>query len=131
MICLLGGTFDPVHLGHIHAAIAVCRALALDEIHLVLSARPSHKNTTGASLEDRWEMLRLACSDDARLIPTATPGSFFLSSHMKVKKGHSGFNCGEMVIDGQSSTLNFDAQGVGSAEYQGFGRLCRCRPSDN
>ena len=69
MICLFGGTFDPVHLGHLHAARAVCRALDLERIHLVLSARPSHKAGTSAGLEDRWAMLELACEGDARLVP--------------------------------------------------------------
>lgn len=69
MICLFGGTFDPVHIGHTHAADTVCRALSLAEVRLVLSARPSHKQITGASLEDRWEMLKLACEDHPRLVP--------------------------------------------------------------
>ena len=69
MICLFGGTFDPVHLGHVHAADTVCAALSLAEIRLVLSARPSHKQITGASLEDRWEMLKLACEDHPQLVP--------------------------------------------------------------
>jgi nicotinate-nucleotide adenylyltransferase len=69
LICLLGGTFDPVHLGHLLAAERVCDALELTEIRLVLSARPSHKETTGASLDDRWKMLELACRDHPRLVP--------------------------------------------------------------
>ena len=69
MICLLGGTFDPVHNGHLHAAEAVLAALNLEEIRLVLSARPSHKDSTGATLEQRWAMLTLACADHPRLVP--------------------------------------------------------------
>lgn len=69
MICLFGGTFDPVHLGHLHAAEAVCDALALPEIRLVLSARPSHRGKTGASLAHRWAMLELACAERPRLHP--------------------------------------------------------------
>lgn len=68
MICLFGGTFDPVHLGHIHAARAVASALQVDEVRLVLSARPSHKDSTGASLSDRWHMLQLACADHPELL---------------------------------------------------------------
>ena len=68
MICLFGGTFDPVHLGHIHAAVAVCDALSLDEIRMVLSARPSHRDPTAASLAHRWQMLCIACEVDARLV---------------------------------------------------------------
>ncbi len=67
MICLYGGTFDPVHRGHLRAAEAVCDALGLDNLKLVLSARPSHRGDAGASMEARWEMLKLACSVDGRL----------------------------------------------------------------
>lgn len=69
MICLFGGTFDPIHLGHVHAALAVCDALGVPEIRLILSARPSHRATPGASVEQRWEMLQLACGADPRLVP--------------------------------------------------------------
>ncbi len=68
MICLFGGTFDPVHLGHLHAAERVLTTLAVPEIRLLLSARPSHKASTGASLEDRWAMLSAACAERQGLI---------------------------------------------------------------
>lgn len=69
MICLLGGTFDPVHVGHLYAARTVCEALNLEHIRLVLSARPGHRGEPGADVEARWCMLQLACADDARLVP--------------------------------------------------------------
>jgi nicotinate-nucleotide adenylyltransferase len=69
LICLFGGTFDPVHQGHIHGALQVCEALDLDVIHLVLSARPGHRDKPGAAAEHRWRMLELACAVDARLQP--------------------------------------------------------------
>ena len=68
MIALYGGTFDPVHNGHLHAAKMVCDLLDLAELRLVLSARPSHRSDTGASISERFAMLRLACADDDRLI---------------------------------------------------------------
>lgn len=69
MICLYGGTFDPVHNGHLHAAATVCDALGLNQLQLVLSARPSHREHTGASIEQRWDMLQLACGEDPRFVP--------------------------------------------------------------
>lgn len=68
LICLFGGTFDPVHQGHIHGAAAVCGALELAEIRMVLSARPGHREVPAASAEHRWQMLMLACADDPRLV---------------------------------------------------------------
>lgn len=72
MICLFGGTFDPVHAGHVHAAGAVSDALALAKIHMLLSARPGHRDEPGASVDQRWRMLELACADDPRLYPDDT-----------------------------------------------------------
>ena len=69
--------------------------------------------------------------DDARLEPTAQPGTLQLLSHIEVKTGSGAYNCGEMGTDFSTSTLEFDAQGLGTATYSGFARLCRCRPSDN
>ena len=69
MIGILGGTFDPVHLGHLHAARSVCDRLGLASVHLMLSARPGHRYAPLAPMAARWEMLRLACAEDLRLVP--------------------------------------------------------------
>jgi nicotinate-nucleotide adenylyltransferase len=42
-IGILGGSFDPPHLGHLHAARAALEAFGLDEVRLVPAARPPHK----------------------------------------------------------------------------------------
>lgn len=68
MIALFGGTFDPVHLGHLHAAHRVADRLGVKPVRLVLSARPSHRDVPGASLEDRWRMLELAVQGDRALV---------------------------------------------------------------
>ena len=67
MICLLGGTFDPVHNGHLHAARAVAARLGCP-VRLVLSARPPHRQPPAASMEDRWAMLSAACAMQPELI---------------------------------------------------------------
>lgn len=64
-IGLFGGTFDPVHMGHLIIADAVRQKKRLDIIMFILSARPPHK---GADImftaDERDAMLRLAVSDD-------------------------------------------------------------------
>lgn len=67
MIGFLGGTFDPVHLGHLHAASQAVSQLALDSLHLVLSARPPHRGAPRASIEHRWAMLQLAAAGLERI----------------------------------------------------------------
>ena len=56
---LYGGTFDPVHNGHIAVAEAVAEAFAVT-IHLIPAADPPHRTPPGASAGQRAEMLDLA-----------------------------------------------------------------------
>lgn len=70
-IGVLGGTFDPVHLGHLASAEQIARDFDLDVVLLVLSARPPHKGEVAhASMEDRMEMLRLAVLGRPGLTPS-------------------------------------------------------------
>ena len=64
-IGLFGGTFDPIHFGHLRAALEVKEAFALDEICLIPSAIPPHKILTCVSdVRQRLAMIRLALGDD-------------------------------------------------------------------
>ena len=61
---VLGGTFDPIHNGHLAAAAAAERALSLDSIVLVPSRIPPHRaDPVGASAEHRLAMTRLAAAE--------------------------------------------------------------------
>lgn len=60
-IALFGGTFDPVHLGHLHLAETARKALALDEVRFLPCRISPHKTDSApADPADRLEMLRLA-----------------------------------------------------------------------
>jgi nicotinate-nucleotide adenylyltransferase len=61
---VLGGTFDPIHLGHVAAAAAAQTTLGLDRILLVPSHLPPHRqDPVGASSEQRYAMAALAAAD--------------------------------------------------------------------
>ncbi|MBU2293633.1 MAG: nicotinate-nicotinamide nucleotide adenylyltransferase, partial [Gammaproteobacteria bacterium] len=62
-IGLLGGTFNPVHIGHLRSAVEVADALQLDELRLIPSARPPHRSAPEVSAQDRLAMVRLAVAD--------------------------------------------------------------------
>jgi len=64
-IGLLGGTFDPVHLGHLAVARQVAAALALSSVYLVPSNRPPHRRAPAAPPADRLAMARIATADEA------------------------------------------------------------------
>ena len=57
---ILGGTFDPVHSGHVLLAQSVFEQLHLDRVLFVPAADPPHKNSLVASTAHRFEMVRLA-----------------------------------------------------------------------
>ncbi len=64
---ILGGTFDPVHLGHLAVARAALDTLDLDEILFIPSYKPPHKqDLTVASFAHRLAMLKLALADEPR-----------------------------------------------------------------
>ncbi len=63
-IALFGGSFDPVHLGHLQVAETARRALDLDLVLFIPCRQSPHKEDgTFASEEDRLEMLHLALHD--------------------------------------------------------------------
>jgi nicotinate-nucleotide adenylyltransferase len=60
MFGVFGGTFDPVHIGHLEMARFVKQKLELDEMWMVLSAQPPHRSKPVASPEQRLAMLEIA-----------------------------------------------------------------------
>lgn len=63
-IGILGGTFDPIHLGHLEAAAAAERALSLDRVLLMPSRTPPHRSAEPlASVFHRFAMAALAAAE--------------------------------------------------------------------
>jgi len=67
-LALLGGTFDPVHYGHLCLADDVRRALQLDEVRLVPAGDPPHRGGPAASARHRLAMLALAVREFPGLV---------------------------------------------------------------
>lgn len=60
MLGIYGGTFDPIHYGHLRTAVEVKEALELDELRFLPCRLPPHRDTPGAEPELRALMLDLA-----------------------------------------------------------------------
>ena len=65
-IGVLGGTFDPVHFGHLRLAEELAAALRLEEVRFVPSGTPPHRSAPQAAAEHRAAMTRLAVAGNTR-----------------------------------------------------------------
>lgn len=59
-IGIFGGTFDPVHYGHLRSAFEMLQALSFSEVRFIPCGDPPHRGVTFASAEDRFDLVRLA-----------------------------------------------------------------------
>jgi nicotinate-nucleotide adenylyltransferase len=70
-VALFGGTFDPIHAGHIAVAEAAQKRFHLDTVHFVPSSRPPHKTKPALTpFLHRFAMVALACADHADFHPS-------------------------------------------------------------
>ncbi len=65
---ILGGTFDPIHLGHLRAAVEIGQEMDLEKVYLIPSASPPHKTGEPVTpFKHRLAMARLALGDSSFL----------------------------------------------------------------
>ena len=70
-VALFGGTFDPIHAGHMAVAEAALRRFHLDAIYFIPSVRPPHKTRPRlARFFHRYAMVALACAEHSRFFPS-------------------------------------------------------------
>ncbi|MBF0123082.1 MAG: nicotinate-nucleotide adenylyltransferase [Candidatus Omnitrophica bacterium] len=82
-IGLLGGTFDPIHIGHLLMARAALETLELDQVIFIPSCVPPHKKVPTLFLaKDRLKMVRLATSENPQ----------FEVSDFEIKKGGKSYS---------------------------------------
>jgi nicotinate-nucleotide adenylyltransferase len=63
LIAILGGTFDPIHLGHISPAQETAKWLGAEQLHLIPAHIPPHKSGTHANAKQRAKMVSLVCDN--------------------------------------------------------------------
>jgi nicotinate-nucleotide adenylyltransferase len=83
-VALFGGTFDPVHTGHIAVAQAAQRRFHLDVIHFIPSSRPPHKLLRDLTpFVHRYAMVSLACAGHSSFLPSlAESPAIGVASHV-------------------------------------------------
>ena len=70
-VALFGGSFDPVHNGHLAIACAADRRFNFDEIHFIPASRPPHKLKQHlAPFVHRFAMVALACAEHLHFVPS-------------------------------------------------------------
>ncbi|WP_276898364.1 nicotinate-nucleotide adenylyltransferase [Frischella perrara] len=113
LTALFGGTFDPIHYGHLLPVIALAKEVNLTHVSLLPNYIPPHKPQPVATTEQRLDMLRLAISDyplfsiDCREITQAKSErpSFTIETLQSWRQEHGNEKNLAFII-GQDSLLN-------------------------
>lgn len=93
-IGIFGGSFDPVHFGHLRPALEVLEALSLDSMRFIPSGQPPHRGAPQAPAAARLAMLKAAVADeprfqvDERELKRATP-SYTFDTLAELKAEHA------------------------------------------
>ncbi len=109
-IGLFGGTFDPIHVGHLRVALELKQRLHLDEMRLVPCHIPPHRYEPVASPEQRAAMVKLAISDCPHLqideIELANPEPSFSIHTLEVLREQLGSDVSLCLSMGMDSLIN-------------------------
>lgn len=110
-IGFLGGTFDPIHFGHLRPALEIQQALNLQAVYLMPNYISPHKSESLASTQQRIEMVKLAILDtpslqiDTQELLRKSP-SYTIDTIKLLRAQHP--NASLCFIMGMDSLINFD-----------------------
>lgn len=68
LVAVMGGTFDPIHNGHLRSALELKQLLGLSEVRLLPCHQPTHRDHPGADSQQRLTMLQLATENEPGLV---------------------------------------------------------------
>lgn len=64
MIGIMGGTFDPIHFGHLRTALEIAESCGMEQVRFIPGSVPPHRPQPQASAEQRWAMVKLAIENE-------------------------------------------------------------------
>ena len=104
LVGVFGGTFNPVHYGHLRSALELVERLQLEQLRLMPSASPPHRDTPECSAERRAAMVELAVSGEPRLVCDARemqrPGKSYTIDSLIELRGELGAQQGLCMVLG-------------------------------
>ena len=104
LVGVFGGTFNPVHYGHLRSALELVERLQLEQLRLMPSASPPHRDAPECSAERRAAMVELAVTGEPRLVCDARemqrPGKSYTIDSLIELRGELGAQRGLCMVLG-------------------------------
>jgi len=105
----MGGTFDPVHYGHLRSATELKRRLGFDEVRLLPCGEPPHRQQPQAEAQHRWKMLLLALQEFPELMAddreVQRPGPSYSVETLESLRRELGASCTLCLVIGMDAFL--------------------------
>ncbi|MEX2476204.1 nicotinate-nucleotide adenylyltransferase [Marinobacter sp.] len=112
MHVIYGGTFDPIHHGHLRLAIELKDRLGVSEVSLVPSHIPPHRGDTGATSAQRLHMLRLAVAEESGLVvddrELRREGASYTADTLRQLRSQLGIHEPLVMVVGTDAFAGFD-----------------------
>jgi nicotinate-nucleotide adenylyltransferase len=108
IIGIFGGTFDPIHLGHLQIAEQLLKKLPFSQIRFLPNQIPAHRAEPHASLEHRIKMIELALKSNPQfaldLTETERPGPSYMVDTLKILREHNPDNPKALILGSDAFT---------------------------